>query len=181
MKLTSGDKVINQTGSKYLDTGGNNLFTMFALSRWVGAAAEETVPYGGHLNYVNESLAYADIAHLQNARFVNTCDRNSVKELIMQYGAVSTSLFYHSGFQSDNGAYYFPYRSYLDSYGRVTNTTTNHIVSIVGWDDNYSRDNFTAVYNGRSIKPSANGAWIAKTAMVREREITDISTSLTQM
>ena len=47
MKLTSGDKVINQTGSKYLDTGGNNLFTMFALSRWVGAAAEETVPYGG--------------------------------------------------------------------------------------------------------------------------------------
>ena len=162
MKLTSGDKVINQTGSKYLDTGGNNLFTMFALSRWVGAAAEETVPYGGHLNYVNESLAYADIAHLQNARFVNTCDRNSVKELIMQYGAVSTSLFYHSGFQSDNGAYYFPYRSYLDSYGRVTNTTTNHIVSIVGWDDNYSRDNFTAVYKGRSIKPTANGAWMAK-------------------
>lgn len=31
----------------------------------------------------------------------------------------------------------------------------NHAVSIIGWDDNYSKDNF-------STKPTNNGAWIIR-------------------
>ena len=33
----------------------------------------------------------------------------------------------------------------------------NHVVCIVGWDDNYSRENFNPLY-----QPPADGAWIAK-------------------
>ena len=150
--LTAGDSVKNYTGDNYLNTGGNNIFTMFALSKWTGAASESLVPYSGYQSYINESYAYNDVAHLQNARFVNTNDRTSVKKLITEYGAVSTSIFYYLDFQNSNGAYLFPY------YGNGT----NHVVSIVGWDDNYSKNNFSAVYKGQTIKPRANGAWIVK-------------------
>ena len=34
---------------------------------------------------------------------------------------------------------------------------SNHVVCIVGWDDNYSRENFNPLY-----QPPADGAWIAK-------------------
>jgi len=149
--LTKNDTVRNNTGENFLNTGGNNLFTMFALSKWLGAAPESLVPYS-NTSSINPAYAYQDTAHLQNARFVNTADMNSVKNLIMQYGAVSTSIYYHPTFENENGAYLFP----------VSNFSTNHIVSIVGWDDNYSRDNFEVIFQGRKIKPSINGAWIVK-------------------
>ena len=41
---------------------------------------------------------------------------------------------------------------------------SNHGVCIVGWDDNYSRDNFRqgVAENGESMTPPADGAWIVK-------------------
>ncbi len=149
--LTSGDTLHNNTGEYFLNTGGNNLFTMFALSKWTGAASESLVPYSNNSS-INPAYAYQDVAHMQNARFVNTADVTSVKNLIMEYGSVSTAIYYHPTFQNDNGAYLFPYTGY----------STNHIVNIVGWDDNYSRSNFQVVYGGRSIRPNSNGAWIVK-------------------
>lgn len=150
MGLTLGDSIRNNTGNHFLDTGGNNLFTMFALSKWLGPVPETLVPYSSQM--VNPAYAYQDTAHMQNARFVNSSDSINVKHLIMEYGAVSTSIFYHPTFQNDNGAYLFPYSGY----------PTNHIVSIVGWDDNYSRDHFQVVFRGEKISPSADGAWIVK-------------------
>ena len=38
----------------------------------------------------------------------------------------------------------------------------NHAVTIVGWDDNYKKENFID-----GPKPSRNGAWIVKTAMAQ--------------
>lgn len=149
--LTAGDSIRNNTGDYFLNTGGNNIFTMFALSKWTGPVPESLVPYT-NTSSINPAYAYQDAAHLQNARFVNTADSASVKNLIMEYGAVSTAIYYHPAFQNSNGAYLFPY---MDN-------ATNHIVSIVGWDDSYSRNNFSAVYNGKTIRPSSNGAWIAK-------------------
>ncbi|MBQ7186056.1 MAG: hypothetical protein IJR91_00320 [Ruminococcus sp.] len=53
-----------------------------------------------------------------------------------------------------------------DSYAQYTNTplNANHCVCIVGWDDNYSKDNFLqgTDENGLSLTPPADGAWIVK-------------------
>jgi hypothetical protein len=51
---------------------------------------------------------------------------------------------------------------YLSNYSYIykstnKNVTTNHGVTIIGWDDNYSTSNFS----GR-FKPSKNGAWIVQ-------------------
>lgn len=47
----------------------------------------------------------------------------------------------------------------LDTYAHYTyeSVAANHGVTIVGYDDNYSRDNFNAAH-----KPPADGAWIVK-------------------
>ncbi len=150
LKNTKGDKVVNQTGQLYMDAGGNNLFTMFALAKWTGPALEKKVPYQNTATLsLKKKLAYQDAAHLQNARFVNSKDRKSVKNLIMQYGAVSSAMYYQGDYlNEETGAYNSPEAEY--SY-----YINNHIVTLVGWDDDYPKENF-------NIQPSEDGAWIAK-------------------
>ena len=122
---------------------------MFELASWTGAASETLAPYenSSTVPSLNSSLAYEDTAHLQNARFVSTADLNSVKKLIMEYGAVSSAFYYDSRYLSSSSSYYYPK---VASYN-------NHIVTLVGWDDNYAAYHFN-----EGSRPSASGAWIAK-------------------
>lgn len=132
----------------YLEAGGNNLFTMFALAKWTGAASESLAPYSSsYTASLNQNLAYQNTAHLQNARFVDSADVESVKDLILEYGSVSTALYYDPRYLSVSNSYYYP---------RIA-TANNHIVTIVGWDDNYETYHFREGY-----RPSSPGAWIVK-------------------
>ena len=77
-----------------------------------------------------------------------------LKAAIMQYGSAAASISWLSQYyNSSTGAYY------LDtSYAAIDNDKyPNHMVQIIGWDDNYSRTNFNA-----SCRPSSNGAWRIK-------------------
>lgn len=75
--------------------------------------------------------------------------RNSIKSHIMQYGG----LYGHTHCDTN-----------LNYYNNSTNAlfmcnsqySYNHAVCIIGWNDNYSRDNFNS-YN----RPATDGAWIA--------------------
>ena len=60
-----------------------------------------------------------------------------------KYGGVSTGIYWDKGYENGS-SYYCP---------AVKNE--NHAVVIVGWDDNYSKDNFRET-------PAGNGAWIIK-------------------
>ena len=66
------------------------------------------------------------------------------KRAIMQYGAVGTTM-YMGGYLNSKNAYYY--------YG--TSESPNHAVTIVGWDDNFSKNNFAHT-------PEGDGAWIVK-------------------
>lgn len=78
------------------------------------------------------------------------------KELMAKRGV---TIFYHSDIsvpgQLDEEGQFIN----LDTYAQYTDADAepNHAVCIVGWDDNYSRDNFL---EGR--QPPDNGAWIVK-------------------
>ena len=63
----------------------------------------------------------------------------------MKYGAVASGLYNDDAYLNKNKA----------SYYYNGNQITNHAVTIVGWDDMYSRYNFNNV-------PQGNGAWICK-------------------
>ena len=92
------------------------------------------------------------MAHLENAYLINIKQNaKDVKEQIKKHGAVGV-MYMHS----DNAM------KWSENVSRYTYYDTNengggHAVMIVGWDDNFSRDNF----EGES-KPTNNGAWLIR-------------------
>lgn len=86
-----------------------------------------------------------------------------IKKAIQKNGAVVSNIYMsHDGnstFPYTNSKYYneekFAY--YADGNDGKYEKIGNHAVAIVGWDDNFSRDNFVT-------KPKNNGAWIVKDA-----------------
>ena len=143
----------NDTTS-FLQMGGNYVWASNALMDWLGAAAEETVPYSMASQVETEGLpeetAYKTVAHLQQLREIPTADKEAVKEAIVEYGAVMVSYYAITSYSSnkyynaDTAGYYVP-----------EETGTNHAVVIVGWDDDYSASNFPT-------EPEGNGAWIVR-------------------
>ncbi|MBQ2061463.1 MAG: hypothetical protein II458_02195 [Oscillospiraceae bacterium] len=75
---------------------------------------------------------------------------SDIKQAIMTYGSVGANMLWPENpncFNDATGAFYLGYDG----------GTINHMVQIVGWDDNYSRLNFNA-----ACRPSQNGAWLIK-------------------
>ena len=90
-----------------------------------------------------------------------------IKDAIKTNGAVVSNIYMahdsNSTFPYTNDLYYNKekYAYYADGKDGKYKNAANHAVSIVGWDDNYSRDNF-------KTKPKNNGAWIVKDAQSEE-------------
>ena len=118
--------------------GGGNLFDVIGYyTSWLGAVKENYSPQ----NPVN-------IVNVQNVLFIKPSNefydnKNDIKKAILTYGAVATS-YYH------NKSYPYEFNYYNNK-----NKTTDHEAVIVGWDDNYDKNNFY------TPAPS-NGAWIVK-------------------
>ena len=152
---------INKFDTSYgsvMQYGGNVEMAANSLLDWEGAVNEDVVPYTIEYvrqvenNQLDDSLAYGkDVAHVQNFYRVNTTSKEDVKKAVMDYGAVSIS--YWSDQSSDWSTQY--YNSLTAAYYCPEGRTTNHAVNIVGWDDDYSSDNF-------ATKPEGNGAWIVR-------------------
>lgn len=161
--LTKGDSFSIKIEQNFLDDGGNQDFAMRRLANWVGYASEDKAGYeiardlyvennisGTNRNieslFFSESLAYDDVLHLENGIIINMGDISTVKNVILEFGACSSAYYHRQDYYNEkNAAYYCPEDLY-----------TNHAITVVGWDDNYSRDNFG------KMKPSRNGAWYVK-------------------
>ena len=150
---TKGDYTKNLT-KNYMEQGGSNEYATFAMANWVGAADEQIAPsttiatqYPNPSN-LSDSLAYQDVAHLENSYWISMADTQDVKQAIMDYGSVAVSYY-----ATENTMYYN--ENTAAYYCNNSNVNPDHAVSIVGWDDNYSKENFT-------IQPTNNGAWLVK-------------------
>jgi uncharacterized repeat protein (TIGR02543 family) len=154
---TVGDST-TPIGDTYLNRGGNNVFTVKDFANWVGAADESVADYYSAYNYETDmstksaqertDLSFNDVAHMQNAYIINYYDKSIIKKLIMENGAGAISYY-----ASEIGAYNYDTGAYYQN----KKTTTNHCVSVVGWDDNYAVSNFNS-----SMCPSGPGAWLIK-------------------
>ena len=148
---TASDR--NNVLHDYRDGGNQTLGAIF-LSTWSGMALESQVPYVTNADHTADSksvpaksMAYQTAAYLENAVFTSY-SVSRIKNLIYEYGSVSLS-FQMSDiyYNPDTCAYSYP----------LGTTGVNHAVTLIGWDDNYSRDNFAA-----ESRVKNNGAWIAK-------------------
>lgn len=154
---TKGDQVVLK--NNYLQAGGQQGLTTFRLASWVGVTDEKNAPYSTIASDVtatlDSSLAYGkDSYHLENAYWIPMTERAQIKRLILEYGACATAyydayMYYNNPFTNETEervAYYCP-----DGTQAV-----NHAITIIGWDDHYSRENFG------TNKPAADGAWLCK-------------------
>ena len=124
--------------------GGYDKMGWGYLTSWLGPVLESDDLFddNSHLSGILNS-----IGHVQNIIFLyraNYTDNDAIKRALMQYGAVGTTM-YMAGYLNSNNAYYY-YR---------TSDSSNHAVTIVGWDDNFSKNNFAYTAPG-------DGAWIVK-------------------
>ena len=132
--------------------GGSCIKGASYLISWYGPVLEEYDIYDevGKLSPYLTSVDY-DVFHVQDVILIPRNDENNnsqIKQAIMKYGAIGGS--YHAEY--GNEGFYDSKRA-----SQYTNESlvVNHAISIVGWDDNYSRDNFL-------ITPPGDGAWIIK-------------------
>ncbi|MBQ1679386.1 MAG: hypothetical protein II062_07645, partial [Oscillospiraceae bacterium] len=152
--MLTGDKTTAKTdssASSYLDRGGNYALATYTLMRWAGAASEKTsaLAYSNaSTSGLNSQYAYNyNVAHITDATWINVADRDAVKQAIMEYGAGTIS-YYHSDSYLNTSTYAYYYNA---------GTSSNHAVTVVGWDDNYAVSNFKS-----GKRPSNPGAWIIK-------------------
>lgn len=141
---TPNDK-ITRTQSDYHGTGNGRVASFF-LSTWSGMTTEEKVPFQSSSVTWPDSLAYDTSAYMEDAIFSQyTVERT--KQLLMEYNSVSAMIY-----MLDN--YYYPDTA---SYSCPQSGLVNHAVTIVGWDDTYSKENFPSTSGVKN-----DGAWIVK-------------------
>jgi uncharacterized repeat protein (TIGR02543 family) len=145
---TKGDTSNKYPKNAMYHIGANEYNVVMSLASWSGVVNEKTVPYSRITdNKLEHSLAYKSVARLQNANFISMQDTNEVKKEIMKKGSVSTLIYLNDIFKTPKeNSYYYDGRRNLE---------VNHAVSIVGWDDKYSKENF-------NTSPTKDGAWLVK-------------------
>lgn len=150
---TNGDKTKVYGNWKY--AGGNAQLAMLALTGWYGLASESIAPFNSSQWKLSDKIGQKDTAILKNGYFIgDNPSINVIKEYIRKYGAVVMA--YHAPETTNEETKY--YDKSRKSYNCTSSKTiANHIVTIVGWNDNYSRNLF-----GKSSTPKKNGAWIIK-------------------
>ncbi len=139
-----------------LDFGGYSMISAGYLSSWQGPKTEEEVPYptGRNQFMPNNMDTAATVYGVTGIMYVEN-DMESLKTAIMNYGAIATSFNNGSGYNSDSSTYC--QTDFPEKY-------RGHAVTIIGWDDNYPRENFK-----EGMQPENNGAWLAKNSWGTER------------
>jgi C1A family cysteine protease len=128
--------------------GGNGVMSTAYLARWSGPVYEADDPYNPSSGTSPSGLSPRK--HVQDVYFIpargSASDNDNLKNAVMNYGAVTVSMYWaDASYKSTTHAYYY----------NGSSPSTNHGVDIVGWDDSYSKDNF-------SPAPAGDGAFIVR-------------------
>ncbi|MEG0663174.1 MAG: chitobiase/beta-hexosaminidase C-terminal domain-containing protein, partial [Anaerovoracaceae bacterium] len=161
-----------------LAQGGHFAYSLAYFSLWNGPVWEEAQPYED----LAEKVAYKDIRPEQNlTKMVMFPAKNenggteAIKNGIKTYGAASTYMFsYNTAWDATATNFYAP-----AGYRYITPYDGGHIITLVGWDDGYPKENFvgnkyTASAYGYDdfetgyTQPKEDGAWICKNSWGEE-------------
>lgn len=164
----TGDRIaVMDSEETWLDFGGFPQLAALTLAGRRGIAAEKYVPYGAAEEVVAGGIPseyeYRDEAYLKNALFINMeYNAKQVKQAIMELGGASAAI--HA---PDNwGEVVAYYNEKTNAYCVGGDLVPNHEIVIVGWDDNYPKENFSMV-----MRPKNNGAWLIRNSWTNEAEL----------
>ena len=160
---SSGDTATYNEGSTYyLEYGGNVWAAGLGLMNGIGPYNESSdYPYSEYNTpsiaeknfteseyYEVRNSSVAKITGVFQAHINNNSDNDEFKQLIMDYGAASLSYNENhtdNKFGEDGSSYYYNPNEY----------TSNHAVTVVGWDDTIPASSFKTT-------PAGDGAWLIK-------------------
>lgn len=120
---------------------GEYTMAMAYLLAWQGPVFEAEDPFGDGMS--PEGLVPEK--HVQEIQLIKGKDYEQIKEYVFKYGGVETSLYSTIRNTYDTGKYY---NDETYGYCYIGTEKPNHEVVIVGWDDNYSKENFTTEVEG---------------------------------
>lgn len=156
-------KTNNYGYNRTLSAGGNFFYALSYLTNGMGVVDESEMPFEDNQNNI-------DISGIQNkivsATVLDTKEfgkattdeqkeslKSEMKEYISNYGGIYAGVYADTDYTSSSSANINIITGAMYSTGK----TMNHAICIIGWDDNYSKDNFNT-----KCQPTNNGAWIIK-------------------
>ena len=131
--------------------GGYGTFAMSYFARWDGPVDEAADPYTDKAVAVSPALPVR--RHIQHVLPIirrGISGNDTLKEAIMTHGALQTPMYIDSA----NPSYYRPATASYYYYSQKP-AAANHYLSVIGWDDQYSRTKFAST-------PPGDGAFLAK-------------------
>ena len=148
--------------------GGYELMAIGYLARWRGPVSTDDVPYEPYetpfkdsaavLKHVQEILLLPDRGDIKDNKGIITTnyyeDNDCIKKAIMEYGALYIAISAAPIFSRDSSGNQIYYNKDKSAYYSDT-IRPDHAVLVVGWDDNYSIDNFN-----EPNRPKGPGAFI---------------------
>lgn len=142
------------------DEGGSLSMAAAYLTRGTGPVYEWQAPYKNLRSAADVSFSPAlkidEIIFIPERK--SALDNQAIKQAVINYGAVSASyVSVEEYYSSDDLSYYLPadYNAGRAPVGSSPVIATNHAIAIIGWDDNYSKENFVT-------EPAGNGAFLCK-------------------
>ena len=168
--ITPGEGSYRNDGE--LVDGGRSDYAMNVLAHWNGLASESDHPnfnygvYGSNVDVVEEawddSLAtdYNDYI-IKGYYAISLSDADELKAAIIENGAAASGYthFYnciYEGADEATGEYTVNYYTGSNPYSG-NGSGGGHAIAIVGWDDNYAKENF-----GGKHQPENDGAWLIR-------------------
>jgi predicted outer membrane repeat protein len=154
IKLDISNNNIQNSGIRYsiygkpsMTEGGYIFGGLSYILSWLGVVDSENDKYD-ELGKISPIIFTDNSYHISDAAILDPVNITSMKDALIKYGALT--VFVNGA--NPNNQYYNQ-----DTKASYCNNQSlgNHFVTVVGWDDNFSRDNF-------KINPGHDGAWICK-------------------
>lgn len=140
------------------EKGGNRFISTAYLARWSGPIAEEDDPYSPY-DFISPK-GLERVKDIKEVQYLPDTDEDfdlavdAIKDKIMSDGAVQTAMYASDLYLNKaTWAHYCPRR-----------LNGNHAITIVGWDDNYSKRNFKTA-------PPKDGAWLIRNSWGKDMGI----------
>ena len=132
--------------------GGNEYISLAYLARGNGFVLESDDPFSAESS--SRAIALTDQryaqGYLEHMKIIEEASVEEAKELIMEYGAAGARMYFDIACFSGRNAYCY-------SASSVELQPANHMITLIGWDDHYSKDHFNP-----QMSPKNDGAFIAK-------------------
>ena len=154
----SENNMINMLRGNYFafERKGNPDNALSYLVSWAGPTLEAIDTYPNP----NNSRSRRPVRHVQNVFCINPrtsyLDNDGIKNALVKLGALAVGYYHDDVYYNASRASYYNNDSALSSSHAIDYRDSKwHYVTLVGWDDNYSRNNFSRI-------PAGNGAFIVK-------------------